>query len=59
MSDLAQKTADMSINDKQAKQAKKPKAGNAPAPQIDRPEFIEHRNRIFDELYAKQQQEVA
>ncbi|PIA15012.1 cytoplasmic threonine-tRNA ligase Trs1 [Coemansia reversa NRRL 1564] len=62
MSQLAEQTAALSLNDKdKGDKSKKTKgSGNAPlAPQLERPEFIEHRNRIFDELYQKQQQEIA
>ncbi|KAJ2610075.1 threonyl-tRNA synthetase [Coemansia sp. RSA 1365] len=62
MSQLAEQTAALSLNDKnKGDKPKKTKgSGNAPpAPQLERPEFIEHRNRIFDELYQKQQQEIA
>ncbi|KAJ2080181.1 threonyl-tRNA synthetase [Coemansia sp. RSA 988] len=61
MSQLVEQAASLSLNDKgKADKPKKTKGSDgAPAPQIERPEFIEHRNRIFDELYQKQQQEIA
>ncbi|KAI9505467.1 threonyl-tRNA synthetase [Coemansia sp. RSA 1358] len=50
MSELEAQAAKLSLND--AAPAAKPK-------KTERPEFIEHRNRIFDELYKKQQEEIA
>ncbi|KAJ2793201.1 hypothetical protein H4R21_005989, partial [Coemansia helicoidea] len=58
MSQLAAQTAALSLSDAAPAKPKKTK-GAAPAPLAERPEFIEHRNRIFDELYEKQQQEIA
>ncbi|KAJ2810577.1 hypothetical protein H4S07_002589, partial [Coemansia furcata] len=38
----------------------KAKGGEAATPSLaEPPAFIEHRNRIFDELYQKQQEEIA
>ncbi|KAJ1732818.1 threonyl-tRNA synthetase, partial [Coemansia biformis] len=63
MSGLVAQTAALSLSDAAPgpAAADKPKKakGAAPAPQVERPEFIEHRNRIFDELFQKQQQEIA
>ncbi|KAJ2155877.1 threonyl-tRNA synthetase [Coemansia sp. RSA 552] len=68
MAALEAQTASLSLQDTAPAEAagnakgkgKKGKGGgNAPALQAERPEFIEHRNRIFDELYAKQQEEIA
>ncbi|KAI7833586.1 threonyl-tRNA synthetase [Kickxella alabastrina] len=70
MSSLEDKTAKIALNDTDATPApapaptkvskpKKAKPGNAATPQADRPEFIEHRNRIFDELFQKQKDEIA
>ncbi|KAJ2204204.1 hypothetical protein EV180_007442, partial [Coemansia sp. RSA 518] len=60
MAELAEQTAKLALNDKAPAKAGKAKKGSgAPAPQIERPEFIEHRNRIFEELYQIQQDKVA
>ncbi|KAJ2820167.1 hypothetical protein IWW50_005165, partial [Coemansia erecta] len=60
MAALAEQAAKLVLNDNAAvKGGKAKKGGEAPAPQMERPEFIEHRNRIFDELYQKQQEEIA
>ncbi|KAI8320317.1 YIL078Wp-like protein [Martensiomyces pterosporus] len=64
MADIAAQTAELSLNDNKPAKADKPKKAKggdaaAAASLTDRPEFIEHRNRIFDELYKKQQEEVA
>ncbi|KAJ2722449.1 hypothetical protein GGI07_003284 [Coemansia sp. Benny D115] len=69
MSELEAQTAKLSVNEAAAPaaaapapakpaKAKKAKGGDA-TPQVDRPEFIEHRNRIFDELFQKQKEEIA
>ncbi|KAJ1723955.1 threonyl-tRNA synthetase [Coemansia erecta] len=64
MSELEAQTANISLEEKAAPPAKmakpkKNKGGDAAAPLADRPEFIEHRNRIFDELFQKQKEEIA
>ncbi|KAJ2777630.1 threonyl-tRNA synthetase [Coemansia interrupta] len=64
MSELEAQTANISLGDKAAPPAKaakpkKNKGAEAAAPLADRPEFIEHRNRIFDELFQKQKEEIA
>ncbi|KAJ2227130.1 threonyl-tRNA synthetase, partial [Coemansia sp. RSA 485] len=65
--ELEAQTANISLNENsapapspaKASKPKKGKGGDAAAPQVDRPEFIEHRNRIFDELFQKQKEEIA
>ncbi|KAJ1962086.1 threonyl-tRNA synthetase [Dipsacomyces acuminosporus] len=62
MADIEAKTAKLSLNDSKPVKAEKPKktkGGDAAASLTEPPEFIEHRNRIFDELYKKQQEEIA
>ncbi|KAJ2401684.1 threonyl-tRNA synthetase [Coemansia sp. RSA 2559] len=65
MSELEAQTAKLSVSDaKPAAKVAKPKkvkgsVGPAAASLSEPPEFIEHRNRIFDELYKKQQEENA
>ncbi|KAJ2471050.1 threonyl-tRNA synthetase [Coemansia sp. RSA 2322] len=55
MSELEAQAASLSLNETKPKKTK----GCAAAAQADRPEFIEHRNRIFDELFQKQQEAIA
>ncbi|KAJ1648419.1 threonyl-tRNA synthetase [Coemansia asiatica] len=62
--ELEAQTANITINEPAApvnasSKSKKSKGSETAAPQVDRPEFIEHRNRIFDELFQKQKEEIA
>ncbi|KAJ1872803.1 threonyl-tRNA synthetase [Coemansia sp. RSA 990] len=59
MADIVERAAKLSLNDQKPAKGNKKGSDAAPAPSMERPEFIEHRNRIFDELFQKQQEEIA
>ncbi|KAJ2841869.1 threonyl-tRNA synthetase, partial [Coemansia brasiliensis] len=59
MAAIAEQAAKLSLNDQKPAKGNKKDSSAALVPQMERPEFIEHRNRIFDELFQKQQEEIA
>lgn len=59
MVELESKIAELSVKDAPKQKKGSKNAGRAGAPPKEDPKFIEHRNRIFDELYKKQQEEIA
>ncbi|KAJ2492845.1 hypothetical protein GGI11_009052, partial [Coemansia sp. RSA 2049] len=65
MSELVDKAARLSVNDIAPKPTRKPKkaneggSGTSAASLTEPPAYIKHRNDIFEELYQKQQEEIA
>ncbi|KAJ2018462.1 threonyl-tRNA synthetase [Coemansia sp. S16] len=62
MSEIEAQVANLSLKETKPKEAKpkKAKGGEAATSSLaEPPAFIEHRNRIFDELFQKQKEEIA